>query len=46
MFRLPAPCCKSCIYTPDSSPRLLGAVLTGLLELLHPGFEGLTILTE
>ena len=45
MFRLPALCCKTSIE-PGSSPRLLGAVLSGPLEMLSPRFEVLKIPTE
>ena len=45
MFRLHALCCKTSIL-PGSSPHFLGAVLSGLLEMLSPGLEALKISTE
>ena len=45
MFRLPSLCCKTPIY-PGFPPRLLGAVLSGLLEMLPPELEVLKLPAE
>ena len=45
MFRLPVLCCKTSVL-PGFSPRLLWAVLLGLLELLSPRLEVLNISTK
>ena len=38
LFLLPALCCKISL-NPDSPPHLLGAVFSGLLEMLPPGLK-------
>ena len=42
MFRPPALCCKISL-APDSSPHVLGAVISGSLELSSPSLEDLKI---